>query len=159
MPVWIVELLEVPVVQVNLVVFSGTADDPSGKFGVASLTAAMLDEGAANRSSLEIADAIDFLGADLDAAAGIDQTTVMLHVPVARLEASLPIMADVALRPSFPPGDLERLRRERLTSILQARDDPATIGALAFSAGPLRAGASVRHADDRDRPHDQIAFL
>ena len=133
MPVWIVELHKVPVAQVNLVVFSGTADDPPGKFGVASLTAAMLDEGAGSRSSLEIADAVDFLGADLGAAAGIDQTTVMLHVPVARLDAALPIMADVALRPSFPPGELERMRRERLTNILQARDDPATINTLAYS--------------------------
>jgi predicted Zn-dependent peptidase len=133
LPVWIVELHDVPVAQVNLVVFSGTADDPSGKFGVASLAAAMLDEGAGNRSSLEIADAADFLGAALDVVAGIDQTTVRLHVPVARLDAALPIMADVALRPSFPPTELERVRRDRLTSILQARDDPATIDALAYA--------------------------
>src|SRR5262249_16642237 len=46
---WIVELHEVPVVQVTLVVLSGTADDPPGRFGVASLTAAMLTEGAGSR--------------------------------------------------------------------------------------------------------------
>ena len=46
---------------------SGSADDPAGKYGVASLTAAMLTEGAGSRTSLEIADAIDFLGADLSA--------------------------------------------------------------------------------------------
>src|SRR5215471_16806131 len=40
LPVWLVELHEVPVVQVNLVIFSGTGDDPSGKFGVSNLTAA-----------------------------------------------------------------------------------------------------------------------
>ncbi len=45
LPVWIVEMHKVPVAQVNLVVFSGTADDPAGKFGVASLTTAMLDGG------------------------------------------------------------------------------------------------------------------
>ena len=39
LPVWIVDLHEVPVAQVNLVVFSGSADDPAGKFGVANLTA------------------------------------------------------------------------------------------------------------------------
>jgi zinc protease len=139
-PVWIVELHKVPVVQVNLVVFSGTADDPPGKFGVASLTAAMLDEGAGTRSALEIADAVDFLGADLEATGGIDRTTLSLHVPVARLPAALPTMADVALRPSFPPAELERVRRERLTSIIQARDDPATVDALAYSRalyGPM----------------------
>src|SRR5579872_4450101 len=59
-PVWIVELHKVPVVQVNLVVFSGTSDDPPGKYGVASLTAAMLEQGAGTRSALEVADAVDY---------------------------------------------------------------------------------------------------
>ena len=49
LPVWLVELHEVPVAQVNLVVLRGSADDPAGKFGVATLTAAMLQEGAGTR--------------------------------------------------------------------------------------------------------------
>lgn len=132
LPVWLVELHEVPVAQVNLLVMGGTADDPAGQFGVASLMAAMLEEGAGSRSSLEIADAIDYLGADLAAASAIDSTAVRLHVPVARLGEALPILADVALRPTFRREELERLRRERLTDILQARDDPATIDAIAY---------------------------
>ena len=65
LPVWIVELHEVPVAQVNLVVFSGTANDPPGKYGIASLTAAMLTEGAGSRSAVDIADALDALLANL----------------------------------------------------------------------------------------------
>ncbi|OFW29515.1 MAG: hypothetical protein A3H97_01150 [Acidobacteria bacterium RIFCSPLOWO2_02_FULL_65_29] len=133
LPVWMVELHEVPVVQVNLLVLGGSADDPARKYGVASLMASMLAEGAASRSSLEIADAIDFLGADLSAASAINSIGVRLHVPVARLADALPIMADVALRPTFPPSELERLRQQRLTSLLQARDDASTIASLAFS--------------------------
>ena len=133
LPVWIVEMHEVPVVQVNLIVLSGTADDPAGKYGIASLTTAMLTEGAGSRTSLEIADAIDFLGADLSASSAIDSSAIRLHVPVARLADALPIMADVALRPTFPKDELERLRQQRLTSLIQSRDDAATIAALAFS--------------------------
>src|SRR5712691_10016806 len=133
LPVWIVEMHEVPVAQINLVVFSGTANDPPGKFGVASLTAAMLEEGAGSRSALEIADAIDGLGADLGATTSSDASAVRLHVPVARLSDALPIMADVALRPTFPRDELERQRQQRLTSLLQGRDDPPTISSAAFS--------------------------
>src|SRR6266850_678166 len=133
LPIWLVVMKKVPVVQVNLVVFAGTADDPAGKFGVAGLTTAMLTEGAGSRSSLAIADAVDFLGADLGAGSGIDASAVRLHVPVARLADALPIMADVALRPTFSKDELERLRKERLTSLLQSRDDPATISSAAFS--------------------------
>jgi zinc protease len=133
LPVWIVELHEVPVAQINLVVLSGTANDPPGKYGVASLAAAMLEEGAGSRSALEVADAIDFLGADLGATTTSDLSAVRLHVPVARLAEALPIMADVALRPTFPKDELDRQRQQRLTSLLQGRDDPPTISSAAFS--------------------------
>jgi zinc protease len=133
LPVWLVELHEVPVVQVNLLVLSGSAIETGKKFGVASLTAAMLEQGAGSRSALEIADAIDYLGADLSAASGFDSTAVRLHVPVSHLADALPIMADIALRPTFPREELDRQRQQRLTSILQARDDPAAIAAATFA--------------------------
>ena len=60
--VWIVEHHEVPLAQVNMIVRSGSAVDPIGKYGVGSLAAAMLDEGAGSRSALEIADEVAFLG-------------------------------------------------------------------------------------------------
>jgi predicted Zn-dependent peptidase len=133
LPVWLVELHEVPVVQVNLVVLSGSGDDPAGKFGVANLTASMLLEGAGSRSALELADAVDFLGADLVANSGSDVSAVRLHVPVARLADALAIMSDVALKPTFPADELQRQRADRLTNVIQARDDPETIGQLAFA--------------------------
>ena len=133
LPVWIVEQHKVPVAQVNLVVLSGTASDPAGKFGIASLTAAMLEQGAGSRSALELADAIDYLGADISAGAATDSIAVRLHVPVARLADAVPLMADVALRPTFPKDELERQRQQRLTSIIQARDDPSTIATIGFS--------------------------
>ena len=132
LPVWMVELHEVPVAQVNLVVLSGSADDPAGKFGVTSLMTAMLEEGAGSRSALEIADAVDFLGADLGTTSTFDASAIRLHVPIARLADALPVMADVVLRPTFPQEELNRLRQQRLTTLLQSRDDPATIVAQAF---------------------------
>ena len=131
--VWVVEMHEVPVAQVNLVVSSGSTDDPPGKFGVASMATAMLEEGAGARSALEIADAIDYLGADLGASSGVDSSVVRLHVPVARLADALPIMADIALRPTFPNDELDRQRTKRLTNLLQGRDDAPTISTVAFS--------------------------
>lgn len=132
-PVWIVETHDVPLVQVDLVVLAGSADDPAGRYGVASMTAAMLDEGAGSRSALELADTLEFLGANLATASGFDNSAIRLNVPVARLGDALPVMADVALRPTFPAPDLERLRQERLTALLQARDSPDAIAQRAFT--------------------------
>src|SRR5438876_11097114 len=52
LPVWLVELHEVPVAQVNLVVFGGSANETGKKSGAASLTAAMLEQGAGSRPAL-----------------------------------------------------------------------------------------------------------
>ena len=131
-PVWIVELHKVPVVHVSLVVKSGSGADPLGKYGIASLTAEMLDEGAGQRNALQIADAIDYLGASLSTSSTSDASYVDLHVPVARLGDALPIMADVALRASFPEAELQRVREELLASLLQAQDDPASLIQFAF---------------------------
>jgi predicted Zn-dependent peptidase len=132
LPVWIVELHKVPVVQITLAVKGGGGADPENKFGLASLTAEMLDEGAGQRDALQISDAVDFLGANLSTSSSSDASFVQLHVPVARLGDALPIMADVALRPTFPEKELARVREDLLTSILQAQDDPEELVTFAF---------------------------
>src|SRR5512132_904795 len=132
LPVWIVELHKVPVAHVTLVVKAGAASDSRGKYGIANLTAEMLDEGAGSRDALQIADAVDYLGANLSTSSGADASYVDLQVPVARLADALPIMADVALRPTFPQDELKRVREDLLTSIVQAEDDPATLVQFAF---------------------------
>ncbi|MEO8078172.1 MAG: pitrilysin family protein [Acidobacteriota bacterium] len=130
--VWIVEMHKVPVVHVTLAVKGGGGADPEKKFGLASLTAEMLDEGAGQRDALQIADAVDYLGANLSTSSSSDASFVELHVPVARLGDALPIMSDVALRPTFPEKELTRVREELLTNILQAQDDPAALVQFAF---------------------------
>lgn len=130
--VWVVEHHEVPLAQINLIVRSGSAADPIGKFGVGSLAAAMLDEGAGTRSALELADALEYLGANLSTASSFDYSAVRMSVPVSKLGEALPLMGDVALLPTFPEAELDRLRKERLTGLLQARDNPAALVQLAF---------------------------
>ena len=144
LPVVLVEMHEVPVVEVVLLVRAGATADPEDREGLAHMTAEMLDEGAGGRDALAIADAVEQLGALLETSASWDAASVRLRVPVSRLEQALPIMADVAIRPDFPPPELERLRAEALTELLQARDVPGAIAgralALAVFGGEHRYG-------------------
>jgi len=133
LPVWFVAQPKVPLAQVNLVIYAGSGDDPADAFGLASFTAAMLDEGAGSRSALEIADEVEFLGAALSTSSSFDASAVRLNVPVQRLRPALAVMADVALRPTFPAADVERLRQERLTALLQAKDDASSVAPIAFA--------------------------
>jgi len=144
LPVWIVEQHELPVVQMSLVVRTGTAADPPGRFGIASLTSAVLSEGAGARSAVEFADELDRIFANLSASTTADTSLLRLYVPVAGLSAVLPLMADMVERPTFPAAELERVRRQRLGMLRGVRDDPDAIAALAFARGLY--GPSDRNA-------------
>jgi predicted Zn-dependent peptidase len=63
---------------------------------------------------------------------GPEGTIAGLHAPTAALDSALALMADVALRPDFPAEDFERLRKDRLTSLLQVRDRGPVIASRLF---------------------------
>jgi predicted Zn-dependent peptidase len=110
----------------------GSADDPAGQGGLGPLTAALMQEGAGSRNALELADAIERLGASIRVTAGTSSSAVTLNVPTARLEQALDLFADIALRPAFPEAELDRLRTERVTALAQWRDQPRAIASVGF---------------------------
>ncbi|HEY6147299.1 MAG TPA: pitrilysin family protein, partial [Thermoanaerobaculia bacterium] len=132
-PVILVERHKVPLVQALVVFRGGASADPPHRPGLASLTASLLERGAGSRSALDISDIEDYLGANLSAGADWDSTTVGVNVPAARLEPGLALLSDVILVPTFPAAEVERVRSELLTEILQWRDDPEQLASLAFA--------------------------
>lgn len=129
--VLLVERHQVPLVDVVVQIRSGASHDPLELPGAASWTSAMLTEGAGTRGALELADAVDFLGASLAADAGWEGSRVMLHVPSARLDDGLELLADATLRPSFPEEEWARFREKKRTEFLQWRDSPYALSQLA----------------------------
>src|SRR3990170_4837531 len=75
-----VETHALPIVNISVAIKAGAIYDPSEKGGVASLTAALLDEGTKNRSSIQIAEEIDFIGGRLSASGGEDFSSASLVV-------------------------------------------------------------------------------
>ena len=132
-PVICVEKRGVPLVEIRLVLRAGIANDPKDMPGLASMTFSMIAEGAGSRGALELADAIDYLGARISAGAGLHTSTVSLFTSVSKLADALPVYADVALRPLFPIAELDRLRAERLTGMMQWKDQPRTVASLYFN--------------------------
>lgn len=126
---------EVPLVTVNLVMPGGAVADPEGAEGVASFVAQLLTRGTETRSKQELAEAVDFLGANLSASASDDWTTVSLGIVSPALEVGLELMADAVLHPAFPDDEVELLRTQ-------------TLSALQFQlgqAGALASRAFTRH--------------
>ncbi len=122
----------VPLVQMNVIVKSGVVNDPAGKSGLAAFTADMLDEGAAGKSSLELADAINYLGVRISTFSRWHKMGVNLHSPLSKFDDALKIVADILLRPDFPQNELDRIKKEKLTTLLQWHDQANTIAAVTF---------------------------
>lgn len=133
LPVVLMEKHTVPLVQINLQVNAGSFDDPSGKEGLSSFAMDLLDEGAGSLNSLQLADEIDFLGAQIGTFSRSFTSEINCNTPVAKLDGALKLMSDIALKPTFSESEIERVRKLRLSSLLQAYDDAGTIAQRAFN--------------------------
>jgi len=124
----------IPIVAANLVLKTGSDANPLDKPGLANFVAAMLDEGTTTRSAPQIADELAQLGASLNTNSSMDATTLSARSLSKNFAATLDILADVALRPSFPAAEVDRQRASRLAQVVQQRDNPVQVAAQVMAA-------------------------
>jgi zinc protease len=122
----------IPQVRFDLLLDAGFASDQSAIPGTASLAMAMLDEGTARRTSLQISDQLAQLGANLGTGSKLDVSSVSLEALKENLDASLDIYGDVILNPTFPRTDFDRLKKQRLAQIQQEKADPVGLALRVF---------------------------
>ncbi len=125
----------------TLITCAGAVDEPAAIGGATVLSARGLTEGTELRDAIALTEAAERLGASLHAEAGWDATSAGLDVPASRLEAALALLAEVVRRPAYPDAEVERIRDERLTDLLQAKADPRRRADEAFAAAIYEASS------------------
>jgi predicted Zn-dependent peptidase len=130
--VWLLERKALPVVSATLVLRSGALLDPPEKWGSSSMTGEGLDRGTGAKDALTISEELEYLGSSLRTRVGHDGTLISLHSLSRNIVPSLCVMADVVSQASFPDDEVERLRKQRLTSITQQKDRPGSAAGMAF---------------------------
>jgi zinc protease len=157
----------IPQVQLDLYLDAGFAADQGTTPGTASLTMAMLDEGTAGRTALQISEQLAQLGAELSSGSKLDASTVSLQALKENLDASLDIYGDVILNPSFPRTDFDRLKKQRLAQIQQEKADPVGLALRVFPGllyGPGHAyanpwtGSGTEESTNRIKREDLVRF-
>ena len=133
-----------PLVSGSLVLRNGAVDEPDGEAGATVLAARAMTEGTTSFDAIALVEAGERLGASIHADAGWDAMSVGVDVPAARLEAALELLAEVALEPTFPESEVERLRDERLNDLLQAEADPRRRADEVFAATIYSGGSAYR---------------
>jgi zinc protease len=116
------------------ITFLGGADqfEPAGKQSVASLTAALLSEGTKTRDAEALSNALQLLGTAVNASVSGESGSISFRSTAAKFPATLDILADMLVNPTFPENGLERLRGQRLVQLTQARAQPGAIANRVF---------------------------
>jgi zinc protease len=130
----VVEQREVPLVEMQLLVGAGSAQDPPGDDGVAALTARALTRGAGERSAVALAREIESLGGEIAAGAGTDATIISAEFLAEDFARGLGLVRDVVLAPRFEKDEVRRARDEQVATILATLEQPSAVADKCYSA-------------------------
>ncbi len=122
--VLVIEKHDLPLVAMQVVVRSGTSADVKGHEGIAQMVANMLQSGTTTRKASDIDEAIETLGAQIASSTDLDGTSAFVQVLRDNLPQAMDVLADVVQNPTFPADELERVRTQMTTNLLQERDSP-----------------------------------
>jgi zinc protease len=125
--------LNLPIVSAQLVFDAGRAAGDPSLAGVSDFTAAMLEEGTATRTSQQLSDELEHLGAGYGAQTLRDVTMLGIDALSRNFPDALGLLADMAQHPSFPAGEVERQRNSRLSTVAELREDGGTIADVALA--------------------------
>jgi predicted Zn-dependent peptidase len=126
---------KVPTFNMQLVVLSGGLSDKADYRGLANFTAALLREGTTKRSSKDIAEQVDALGATLTANSGLSSMTSVVATSglVENLDPTLGLFADVIRNPTFPQAEVDKYKTRTLAQLQFQRSIPQFLAAEQFS--------------------------
>jgi zinc protease len=116
-----------PAVTINAAFAAGAVFDPPHSAGLAHFTSRTIDRGTATRSADAIAEELDRRGVSLTTTINRHVLSLVCTCLVEDLDAMLEVVADIAMRPVFPPDEITTRRSEVVTLIRQDDDNPAVM--------------------------------
>ena len=137
----VVENHKLPVINIQLFVDYPPILEGSSA-GFVDMAGQMLSKGTTTRTKAQIDEAVDFIGASFStSASGVNGSCLTRHK-----DKLLEIMTDVLFNPSFPPDEFEKLKKQTISALAQAKDDPEAIA----------ANVSARVRNGRNHPYGEI---
>jgi len=126
---------EVPTVNVQLYIKGGhelDANDPQ-KAGLASLTAALMNESTQNYSSEEISEELRLVASSISVSGGRSETVVGVSTLSKNLTRTMELLEEILYRPAFTEDDFNRVKQQQLESIRASYQNPAAVASQIYS--------------------------
>jgi predicted Zn-dependent peptidase len=144
---------------------SGSRDEKPGEHGISHLLEHMAFKGTKRRTARQIAEEIEEVGGDLNAATSIETTAYYARVLKDNVPLALDVLSDILSNPSFDPVELEREQHVIAQEIGAAEDAPDDIvfdhlQAIAFPDQPVgRSILGTRESVYGFKPDHLRAYL
>jgi len=131
--VLLVDNSSVPTVSLTSSVLAGARYDLESKAGLAIMASRLLDEGTENRTSLEIADAIESVGGAIETDGSFERIIATAGVLNKDVDLGLELLSDLMMRPIFPQDYVDKEKERTLAEIASALDRPQVVAGWAFN--------------------------
>jgi predicted Zn-dependent peptidase len=127
MTLLLLEKHQVPLISVTGLFRSGSTADPTGKAGLASLTAQLLRKGTAKQDAAAISEQLDSLGIIYSASASLDSTSVSTNFLAKDQTEALELFRQVLLQPSFPESEVSKLLAQSQDAVRANKDNAQAV--------------------------------
>ncbi|MFN2393089.1 MAG: M16 family metallopeptidase [Pyrinomonadaceae bacterium] len=113
-----------PLVSFRLAFRSGEVNDPKDSIGLTSAMTSMLSEGTKTRTSKQLAEEIERLGANVSASSNADNTVISASALSLYSSDILRLMAEITLFPTFPESELKLYKQNTIENLKFQRSQP-----------------------------------
>lgn len=152
-----------PLVDVHVLFDAGSARDGE-QYGLAALTAGLLDTGAGDWNADAIAERFESVGANFGASSSMDNASVSLRTLSDKplFDKALATMQMILSKPRFAAADFQREKSRTLAGLKQQEESPGDVAKIAFyqalygnhpyahpDSGTLKTVAAISQADVR----------
>src|SRR5580704_1431436 len=122
-----------PLVTARLNFPAGSKFDPKDLPGLSEAVATLLIEGTKTRTSRQISEEADAIGGSLSGSSGPDSLTVAGSALSENFAKLMSLMADVAINASFPAGEVDLEKRNRVQNLMSERSQPSFLAQEKFA--------------------------
>lgn len=159
----LIEDQRLPLISFRLAFRSGDANDPADLPGLTDMMSHLLSEGTETRTSRQIAEEIERLGATLSVGSNSDFTTIAASSLSIYVDEILELIADVTLRSSFPQNEVDLARDNTKQLLIQQRAQPSFLASermakVLFGEHPYANISPTADMLDRLNREDLLSF-
>ena len=124
---------ELPLVSFGIEIEGGMLLDSPNKIGVANLVTDLMMEGTANKTPIELEEAIEALGSSINMFTSSQSINIEVNTLKRNFGATLALVEEILIEPRWDVKEFDRIKRETIESIKRRSAVPSSIASNVFN--------------------------